>query len=1392
MNWKSAILYMLLMASPAAAAAETKIQSIPLFFEANRGQADSAVRFVARGHGYNLLLTPTGTQLVLRHAGRRMFISTDIVDANPNARIRGEESQPGTVNYFRGGLSQRDIPTFARVRYTNLYPGIDVVYYGNDSRLEYDFIVPPGSKPGSIRLRFDGIDPLSIDSDGNLILRAGASEIKQHKPLVYQDRGGSRKEIEGKFRLLSANTVGFDVGPYDRNASLTIDPILTYSTFLGGSSGDDDGRAITIDTAGNVYVAGSTASTNFQTAAPLQGAPGNPDPDSQTSDAFVVKLNPAGTQLLYSTYLGGNNDDAANGIPVDNSGNVTIVGSTASPSDFPTTPGAYRRQCNTASFGSCLDAFVAKLNPSGSALMFSTYVGGTGDEEARAVASDAAGAMYVAGRTSSTNFPITAGAFSTDASTGGFVMKLSPTGTIVYGTYFGAGSGTTEVRAITVDSSGSAFVTGSTPASPTSGTDLFVTKLNAAGSAAVYSQFIRGAKDDGGNAIAVDAAGNAYVTGQTFSLNFSTAGLVQSTYGGGPAFRGDNAGSTWSVKSSGINRSSLYALAIARTTPTTIYAGADDENAGGIFRSTDGGSTWSSVSASLSDARVHALAVDPSNPATVYAGTRTTGVAKSTTAGASWTPTTLTNEFVTTIAIDPLAPATIYAGTATDGIFKSINGGTNWTPINNGLDSLSVHNIAINPAVSATLYAATTGGIYKSTDAGATWSYSGAGLIDPDVNVLVIDPRNPNLLYAGTATSGVFRSLNGGSFWLSASSGLTSSSLGILVTAMAIDPVTGTLYTATGESDVSTLYKSSSGTAWTPAGLATARLNSIAVESTNVLYAATAGGSDAFVAKWSPSGALLFATYLGGYRNDAGKGIALDSSGNIYVTGDTSSANFPAANPVQMNFGGGSDVETDAFVAKMNPQATALSFATYLGGASNDFGKGIAVDAGGNTYITGSTNSNDFPTAASLIPNRPGLMDAFIAKIADSSTISYSVAVRGGMSASSPGGVTLVAGYARIQPASGGVPSGVAIFSFRQSGVLVSEAAVNSSALLTSGRISAEVGNGVDTGLAIANPNNQNVTLTFYYTDSAGVNSATNTTTLLPNSQLAKFLTQAPFNSGPSVNGTFTFTASAPVAAVALRGLMNERAEFLITTLPMVDLAAPPVTDTLLFPHYAEGGGWATQIVLVNPGDTAITGSVEFSQAVNIAGQTATSFPYTIPPRTSRTLRTSGTAAVVQSGSVKLTPAAGNRTPVGLGIFSFRNNNITVSEAGVPAIRAGAAFRLYAEASGFFSTQQVGSAQTGVAIVNAGATAATVNFELTRLNGTSTGLTGLLTVPANGQVAKFLTQIPGFESIQAPFQGVLRVSSTSSPAGIAVVGLRGRYNERGDFLITTTQPTAER
>ncbi|HYR91133.1 MAG TPA: hypothetical protein VE422_44160 [Terriglobia bacterium] len=409
----------------------------------------------------------------------------------------------------------------------------------------------------------------------------------------------------------------------------------------------------------------------------------------------------------------------------------------------------------------------------------------------------------------------------------------------------------------------------------------------------------------------------------------------------------------------------------------------------------------------------------------------------------------------------------------------------------------------------------------------------------------------------------------------------------------------------------------------------------------------------------------------------------------------------------------------------------------------------------------------------------------------------YTVTDGGGQSMTSPassGAVT--AGYVRIDPDGGNLnPSGLAIFGFRQNNILVSEAAVPASGLISSGRIYAEIAGAVDTGLAIVNPNNLPVTIGFYFTDTNGQNFGTGSTVLPGNTQLARFLSQAPFSSGASVIGTFTFTASLPVSVIALRGLTNERSEFIITTLPVSDLSAAPTKDPVLFPHFADGGGWTTQIVMVNPTEDVMTGSIQFySQGssgeagqlidVTIAGQTANSISYSIPARSSRTLRTSGLGSAIQVGSARITPSGASATPSGLGVFNFRN----VSEAGVRAVPAGTAFRMYVESSGNFNAGEIGSIQTGLAIANSSAVATTVKVDLYNLVGTPTGLTSVLTVPANGQVALFLGQIPGFAALPGSFKGVLRLSS---PAGVSIVGLRGRYNERNDFLITTTQPVNE-
>jgi hypothetical protein len=398
----------------------------------------------------------------------------------------------------------------------------------------------------------------------------------------------------------------------------------------------------------------------------------------------------------------------------------------------------------------------------------------------------------------------------------------------------------------------------------------------------------------------------------------------------------------------------------------------------------------------------------------------------------------------------------------------------------------------------------------------------------------------------------------------------------------------------------------------------------------------------------------------------------------------------------------------------------------------------------------------------------------------------------GGSSTSTLGSSGLAkVGYAQIVPVSGAAtPFGFAIFGFRQNGILVTETAVPASPLIRSGRIYADIGGAVSTGIALANPNVQPANVTFFFTDQNGTNFGQGSFTVAANGQIARLLNEAPFNAGSSTRSTFTFTSSQPISVVALRGLVNERSDFLLTTLPVAELSA--LTEDVVLPHFVTGGGWSEQIVLVNPTDEPISGTLRF---LNPAGepvsvetdlQFSNSFAYTIPPRSFWRIRTTNSGENVQAGSVRITAAQNQKTPSVFSVFSFSKNGVTVSEAGVLPLRASSAFRLYAEFSGVAG--QIGSIATALAIANASSNSAEVAFEMTTLSGASTGLSGGVTVAPNGQTSVFVNQIAGFESLPAQFQGLLRISS-SNP--IVVTGLRGRYNERGDFLITTTQAVDE-
>jgi hypothetical protein len=553
-----------------------KLSKLPLSFEANQGQAIDKVKFLSHGQGYGLFLTGDEAVLELQKAsvvrrplsvvrtgkfgaGRATdstvsggpatdngLLTTDVlrlklVDANPDAAVLGAHELPGKVNYFLGNDPAKwrgNLPTFAEVRYRNVYPGIDLIYHGDqDGRLEYDFVVAPGAHPNAIALQVGAVrePPLRIDRNGSLVISTGRGEIRFNKPRVYQSESGSSlvtrhsSLVRGRFTLDALNRVRFALGPYDHTRPLVIDPSLTYSTYLGGAG--DQAKGVAVDSSGNAYVTGTTVSTTFPVANPLQSSN-----KAKSGTAFVSKLNSSGSALVYSTYLGGSVSDQANAIAVDPSGDAYVTGSTCS-SDFPTvTP------VQAGLKGVC-DGFVAELNTAGSSLVYSTYLGGSGtvesgtslSDEGLGIAVDTSGAAYVTGGTWSTDFPTVAPIQSYGDGGDAFLSKFSAGGaTLVYSTYLG-GTAQDQGNGIAVDSSGNAYVTGFTLSSDfptvsafqasnkaaTYGT-AFVAKLNSAGSALVYSTYLGGSTMDSGEAIAVDAAGDAYLAGATWSSEFPT------------------------------------------------------------------------------------------------------------------------------------------------------------------------------------------------------------------------------------------------------------------------------------------------------------------------------------------------------------------------------------------------------------------------------------------------------------------------------------------------------------------------------------------------------------------------------------------------------------------------------------------------------------------------------------------------------------------------------------------------------------------------------------------------------------------------------------------------------------------------------------------------------
>ncbi|MPZ67964.1 MAG: hypothetical protein GEU71_00345 [Actinobacteria bacterium] len=510
--------------------------NLPISFEPNVGQAPGRYDFVARGQGFGMAIDPTGASLLLGTRPSQELVRLNILGANHNAQPRALESLPGKVNYFIGNDPSKwrsDVSTSARVSYRGVLPGIDVAYYGtNAGTLEYDFVVAPGVDPKDIRVEFSGASDIALRG-GGLVITTASGAVTQEAPVLYQTIAGRQVPVDGRF-VLAGEEVGFEVGAYDHSRQLVIDPTLVYSTYLGGAS-EDVGYGIAVDSSGEAYVTGFTNSTKFPKEAAIQGYEGS-------TDAFVTKFDRTGSVLVYSTYLGGTGSDTGYAIAVDQEGVAYVTGTTNS-TDFPTQAPFQGSKAGAA------DAFVIRLNRTGSTLIYSTYLGGSNDDLGYGIAVDSSGAAYATGSTTSTDFPTQAPFQGSNAgSRDAFVTKLNPMGSaLVYSTYLGgsdsaAAQGNDSGKGIAIDESRAVYVTGTTTSmdfptqvpfqgSNAGGEDAFVTKLNDKGSGLVYSSYLGGSGLDHGYGIAVDARA-AYVTGPTSSPNFPTHAPFQGSYAG--------------------------------------------------------------------------------------------------------------------------------------------------------------------------------------------------------------------------------------------------------------------------------------------------------------------------------------------------------------------------------------------------------------------------------------------------------------------------------------------------------------------------------------------------------------------------------------------------------------------------------------------------------------------------------------------------------------------------------------------------------------------------------------------------------------------------------------------------------------------------------------------
>ena len=1033
----------------------------PLAFEPNVGQSRPGVKYLARGRGYTLLLSATSATLRLTHTAPRplmiaarglkpssyskpaRIVSVRFIGADQSAIVAGVARLRAVSNYLVGrdpSKWHRRVPNYARVRYSSIYPGIDMVYYGAQGKLEFDLVVAPQADPDRIRFAIEGGARPTLNRAGDLVIDRDDHVILR-KPLVYQETAAGRRAIDGRFRMLGPSTIGFEVAAYDHRRPLVIDPtVLTYSSYLGGRSAF--GRGIAVDSSGGVYVSGWTdLADDLPTRSPNAGGPDqadlNPGGNANGIDTFVAKFDTTmsgDSSLVYSTYLGGGGADEAFAIAVDAAGDAYVTGFTTS-SDFPQTNSSVQ---NSGYGGGPTDAFVSELLPDGSGLVYSTYLGGEGFEIAEGIAVDSSGNAYVAGQTYSLHFPTTASALQqvdpvASQAAEGFLAKLTAASTVGpvaatlgYSTYLAAPTSLTaisgvNISSVTADSAGIAYVAGEAAINFLSGVTGAPTNYGGAGDAIIaaidttksgassllYADYLGGSASDGASGIALQPGCTspcaAYVTGSTISADFPvTAGAADTTFNNtAEDFAAEiqpSGAPLWVTYLGGSLIANATAIAVD-TSGRPFIAGAtwspdfpvlnQIQSFGGLsglmLRSPDDGATFTRLNwpgSTAGSVAVGAIALDtspsPTNPSVIYAGTVANGVWMSLDGGMNFTQITsssyldLPTDQCWGMAYTNLTnPPTLYAG-CNNSLYLITNNGASVVKASatNFPVGPIIHSVTVGGASAPdTVYMGTNEGFYVSTDDGGTFTKAKSGLpANTQVWCSVVDQQGDVLV--GT-NKGLFKSTDGLAALTFAATNLNY----FQVNALAADTVSGMVYAGTASGVVASNDEFNS--SFIP-GLSLAIfgvVNGLAVDystSPPSVFAAIDDFTDraGWIVKSSDQGATFQLVFSGNVFPGFTDALAIDPT----TTSPTIYASVAE--------------DSDATVTGLSADGTQIQFSTFLGGPDFDYAEAIALDANDDAFVTGETYGAAFPTTANAFEpapvSTPAFADAFVTEMPNS------------------------------------------------------------------------------------------------------------------------------------------------------------------------------------------------------------------------------------------------------------------------------------------------------------------------------------------------------------------------------------------------------------------------